>query len=1317
MRQLLIILITLCFSLSFYAQNQKKLALVIGNSNYLDANSVLKNPENDAQLMGSTFNTLEFDSVIVALDLTYDQMRKSFSNYKRLLRSDFEIGFIYYSGHGTQDEYKTSYLIPIDFPKDPSIDDLEEKGYDMSSFITSLERIEDKVNVIILDACRNNPFDKSWKGKSITSNGLSEPENPPNGVLIHYSTRAGFTASDNSDRNNSIYTETLANIMLEPNLKIEEIFKKVRGIVRMETESEQSPQLYGEYDGDLYLLLKKDYSKIEVNELNKEAKNDVENGMVESAIKKYQILQNYFESSMHNIDKRKLLNVYLDLGNIYWSMTENAESYREYDDFRLRSSNAFFNATQLLEAEGIYSKEEKTIYSEALYKFLRVQSYIDFEQNDLALNDSLINEYDVAISKLIDFNITNFGENNYRTGCANYLKGILFNDYNSYTALDALSKSSKIFFQAKYDKEELTKYAFIDYIDLYSCKWNTMVLSDMLRYAYDNYETENDISGYIDDLSNNNLNSLKENQVQIINNGVRLSELTNYNDYEGILSAAASFHDNYSLYANAINTDSYSSEDFVDDTFTAIEYRERILSHNSIMGSVNYIDSIDNFMSYARQLNNLSFLDPPFGKYDDQMENYKIMSFKKYSKAFTIAKNNQDPIWEIYAITPILQKYYYSEIEDTLYTYDYIDSSLNEINKSIDDLLYSSTDKDDLKDYSTTLKNYFYWSEWLSYKGKISDEVYLHIIDQKINSESITHGYGNQTKMEAMLDKSSLLNNMGLYQEAKQVNKDALDYLKKHNTSWSLNVDDQEYFNDINEYIIYYQSKTYNQYMDDIIGEYLDEYPQVDIKVKEDASLFVEKNKDVLLELKTYHSLKLSIIKARIFLNWNQDEVFIDLCDEALAIIDGLIVKEDFSDITRRNLEDFQNNFHNYKLVKNSDTDSHIQYCFDFINSAKKWQERVSLFPILESYEEIIYAYRWEDNNYKKYKSLAKKAYQYGDDFLLKDDFSYWMYPQNVKKQLMLQMKGFLVNLTEHIVNPTNQERQNTIDLCISIIEFIEQNKNKKYVFDPEEIYSLTNTISDQYYWMGNHEKSLEYNLKNLDLVREYSSDSVFIDNEEIQMLKWINDKFCEDINDDNMGMKYYKEYLKAVSYLNDTLDYTCKIIQKKYGSCTVPYVSIKMNLNNSLIPSIEFDIDRNEIVNELDKRYYVRSDTVVVEKMSKISIDFGGYKYSGIDKDGLEHDTTSYLFFDKGNIISSNSYVVKREDPNNSENVNWEFLIPEHELKFDDLNQYNFIVNLISYDQSYYTLSRIYNKNPYPPMSKFKEFESVYSESLYLDE
>ena len=215
----LIVVLLLFLPFSVFSQNEKKLALVIGNANYEDPNGVLTNPLNDSKLMEETFIDLEFDSIIVANDLNYDEMRSAFSNYKRALRNDFDVGFIYYSGHGTQDSYKNSYLIPIDFPSNPTIDDVEEKAYDFQSFLKSLEKIEDKLNIIILDACRNNPFEKGWKGKSATGIGLAEPEEPANGTLIAYSTAPGYTANDNKNLENSIYTATLAEIMKKPNQK------------------------------------------------------------------------------------------------------------------------------------------------------------------------------------------------------------------------------------------------------------------------------------------------------------------------------------------------------------------------------------------------------------------------------------------------------------------------------------------------------------------------------------------------------------------------------------------------------------------------------------------------------------------------------------------------------------------------------------------------------------------------------------------------------------------------------------------------------------------------------------------------------------------------------------------------------------------------------------------------------------------------------------------------------------------------------------------------------------------------------------------
>ena len=111
----IIILLGILFPLSIIAQNEKKIALIIGNKNYIDPSAELTNPLNDSELMKNTFEQLKFDSIIVANDLNYDQMKSAFSDYRKAMNEDFSIGFIYYSGHGTQDQFQNSYLIPIDF--------------------------------------------------------------------------------------------------------------------------------------------------------------------------------------------------------------------------------------------------------------------------------------------------------------------------------------------------------------------------------------------------------------------------------------------------------------------------------------------------------------------------------------------------------------------------------------------------------------------------------------------------------------------------------------------------------------------------------------------------------------------------------------------------------------------------------------------------------------------------------------------------------------------------------------------------------------------------------------------------------------------------------------------------------------------------------------------------------------------------------------------------------------------------------------------------------------------------------------------------
>ena len=1296
-------LLTVLLSLSICSQEQRKLALVIGNANYEDPNAVLLNPINDSRLMTETFKELEFDSVIVANDLTFDAMREVFKNYRNSLNR-FDVGFIYYSGHGMQDAYNETYLIPIDFPENSTIDDVTDYGYSIQDVLKSLNRYGDKLNVFVLDACRDNPYERGWKGRSLKGGGLSEPKVPPTGSLVAYSTSPGDVASDGDvGSTNSIYTKALAEILKEPNLKIEEVFKRVRNVVYSGSNQTQNPQWWGQLEGDLYLLLKKDYNKIEVSELNNEAKKDVESGAINAAIKKYQILQNYFESSMNNIDKNKLLLVYMDLGNIYWSMMDSVSTNEEYESLQLKSVNSFFNAKQLLEAEGVYSKEEKNIYSSCVFKYLRAQSYLDFEKYEGVLDtEGVLESYFEEISQLIQFNIDNFGELNVRTACAYYLQGILLKDNDPFLSFDALTKSSHIFSSINYSKEMISDYAFIDNIDQFACKWSIMVLNDLLYYGWSSLGTEDDILNDISEITESDLNSFRANQGEIIKKGIALSKENGFNDYEGMLKSAERFYDLLSLFAIKSEDSAYTSENSIDDNLESLLYGDTVMLYNSRVGENSYFDSIMFFNNYARKFNNMSKLPPPYGKYELEFSKFNSRVFQNYVAAFTIAANHQNPIWEIYSATPILEKYYHASPTDSLYTIDFVNTILNRIGKSINDLMY----EEDV--HKSTVSSYFEIIDGIYYdKGKLSTEDFFKIKKQHINSIWIIDGYGSKNKVGELLIASTLLNDMERFDEAKQMKQDALLYINKHSSTWSIEEDDTG-FNKIEDVIRFNKARIYTYYMSDIYDDFLEEYPKDDFKVLDEAEKFIEVEKEKLIETFEYFSLKLNITKARIYLNWNQDEEFIKLCDEALNILKDLKNDQNFSDISLPDIEDLQLDFHNYKIFKHNNIDDYIENNYELIKTAKNWEERQSIFEIIEAYSSIAVEERWGNSDYPSYKKALEISVDLGEEFLKTGDFSYWQYPENAQKVLMFEMRSNLASLSELILNPSPKVRQKTIDFCKDLVDFIYLNKDKDFVYDSDELRRIYQTISDQNHWLEKYEERQKYMLKSLSLVR---SDTIAF-SEEIKSvhLRDISLYYGEYLENDSLALIYYEEYIQTNDFLPDSLDYSCNILEKQYGDCSIPFMKINLHLHKDFSPCLQFDIDRNNMISDLDKRYYVRSDTIVVEKISNLSKDIGGYIHPGVDDNGLEHDTSSYIFFEKENILESNSYVVKKQSKIHKGYIDWEFLIPKHELKFDDSDETRFYVTMVSKNPQAYTLSRQYVIDSFPLLSNFIFFESTFS-------
>ena len=216
-------------------------ALIIGNGKYKSA--PLKNPVNDAKDLANVLKKLGFE---VNLKTNTDKrtMLKAISEFGKKLR-DAQVGLFFYAGHGMQVN-GINYLIPIGAYVTEKTD-VEIEGVDARRILGRMETAGNDVNIIFLDACRNNPFHRSFRS---ANNGLAKMD-APKGTFIAYATSPGSLAADGAGRN-SPFTENLLKNISEPNLLIENLLKKVRNGVLRETEDKQMPWQASSLTGNFY---------------------------------------------------------------------------------------------------------------------------------------------------------------------------------------------------------------------------------------------------------------------------------------------------------------------------------------------------------------------------------------------------------------------------------------------------------------------------------------------------------------------------------------------------------------------------------------------------------------------------------------------------------------------------------------------------------------------------------------------------------------------------------------------------------------------------------------------------------------------------------------------------------------------------------------------------------------------------------------------------------------------------------------------------------------------------------------------------------
>lgn len=228
--------------------NRKMIALIVGNGAYENENAKLVNATNDAEDVAKALEKLGF-SVSCEIDCTNEDLDRAAKSFKDSLNSN-DVGLFYFAGHGMQIEGE-NYITTIntDFSEELSA---KWSSFPLNKLIDLMESCSNKTNIVILDACRNNPYVRAWD-RDIANRGLA-PLFAPKGTIIAYSTSPGETASDGTGRNGA-YTDSLLKHIRKPDMTIENVFKRVRNSLSLTTKGRQTSWEHTSLTGDFFFNL------------------------------------------------------------------------------------------------------------------------------------------------------------------------------------------------------------------------------------------------------------------------------------------------------------------------------------------------------------------------------------------------------------------------------------------------------------------------------------------------------------------------------------------------------------------------------------------------------------------------------------------------------------------------------------------------------------------------------------------------------------------------------------------------------------------------------------------------------------------------------------------------------------------------------------------------------------------------------------------------------------------------------------------------------------------------------------------------------
>jgi hypothetical protein len=227
------------------SDDASKVCLIVGNGAY--PRMQLRNPVNDAQAMSDLFKAAGFQ-VDTQTDTTQRAFTEAIEHFgEAVRRASTKIAVFYYAGHGAQLEWR-NYLLPVDAHVSTA-DELKSRCVDLGFVLSKFANTNDKTHIVILDACRNDPFGGSYRP---AQSGLSQFDAPV-GSLLAYSTAPGNVAFD-GDGKNGLYTENLIRELSHHDARVEDALKRVRLNVRLASQGKQVPWESTSLESDVYLF-------------------------------------------------------------------------------------------------------------------------------------------------------------------------------------------------------------------------------------------------------------------------------------------------------------------------------------------------------------------------------------------------------------------------------------------------------------------------------------------------------------------------------------------------------------------------------------------------------------------------------------------------------------------------------------------------------------------------------------------------------------------------------------------------------------------------------------------------------------------------------------------------------------------------------------------------------------------------------------------------------------------------------------------------------------------------------------------------------